>query len=427
MKVLVTGNGGREHALVWKISKSPKVENIFCPGGNAGISELADTTPVNEGEDFSGLIDYAIKQGIDLTVVGPEAPLASGIVDAFQNAGLRIFGPDKKAAMIESSKFFAKEVMISASVPTGSAQVFSKSSEAIKYLDTRNFPIVIKADGLAAGKGVILTSSRKEAESAIGDIMDKKTLGDAGCRILIEEFLSGEEASLLAFTDGKTILPMDSAQDHKPIGDGDTGPNTGGMGAYSPAPVVTPEIFEICVEKIFKPTLSELGKRGILYKGVLYAGLMIDEKVPRVLEFNCRFGDPETQALLPRLKNDLVEIMEAIIDGRLREIELVWNPKPAVCVVLASGGYPGSYEKGKVITGLETITQSDDQIVFHAGTSRKNGAVVTSGGRVLGVTSLADSLPQAIDNAYATVAKIHFDKMYFRKDIALKALKGNTP
>lgn len=423
MKVLVLGNGGREHTLVWKIAQSPKVEKIFCPGGNAGIANLADTTPVDEGESFSGLIAFALKEGIDLTVVGPEAPLAAGIVDAFHKADLRIFGPDSRAARIESSKFFAKEIMLSARVPTGSAQVFSNSSDAIEYLDTRNFPVVIKADGLAAGKGVIVASSKQEAESIIHNLMDEKTLGEAGNRILIEEFLSGEEASLLAFTDGETILPMDSAQDHKPIGDGDTGPNTGGMGAYSPAPVVTPEIFDLCVEKIFKPTMAELRKRDIIYKGVLYAGLMINERGLRVLEFNCRFGDPETQVLLPRLDNDLVDIMEAVIDGRLDKIDLRWNPKSAVCVVLASGGYPGSYEKGKVITGLENIPANNDRIIFHAGTRIKDELTLTSGGRVLGVTGLADSLPQAIDKAYSLIGKIHFDKMYFRKDIGLKALK----
>jgi len=423
MKVLVTGTGGREHTLVWKIARSPRVKKIYCPGGNAGIAKLAEVTPVDPGENFSGLIEFCRREEIDLTVVGPEAPLAEGIVDAFQQSGLRIFGPSKEAARIEASKYFAKEIMLTASVPTGFAQVFSSSEDAIRYLDSRSFPIVIKADGLAAGKGVIVASSGEEAEKAIHSLVNDRKLGAAGDRILIEEFLAGEEASLLAFTDGETILPMDSAQDHKPIGEGDTGPNTGGMGAYSPAPVVTPEIFQRCASEIFQPTLEELKRRGILYRGVLYAGLMITELGPRVLEFNCRFGDPETQALLPRLKTDLVDIMEATIDGRLSEITLSWKPDPAVCVIMSSGGYPGKYEKGKEIHGLERIPPLPDRMVFHAGTRLEGDKIVTNGGRVLGVTALAPTLPEAIEKTYSIVNMIEFENMYFRKDIGQKALE----
>jgi len=423
MKVMVIGTGGREHTLVWKIAQSPRVEKIYCPGGNAGIARLADVRMQDPGGNFSGYIEFCRKEQIDLTVVGPEAPLAEGIVDAFQDAELRIFGPTKAAARIEASKYFAKEVMLSAGVPTAFAQGFSSSADAIRYLDAKRFPLVIKADGLAAGKGVIITQTRDEAENAIRSLMHDKELGDAGNRILIEDYLSGEEASLLAFTDGETILLMDSAQDHKPIGEGDTGPNTGGMGAYCPAPVVTPDIQQKCLEEIFKPTIAELKKRGILYQGVLYAGLMITDMGLRVLEFNCRFGDPETQAILPRLKTDLVDVMEAVIEERLAGITLEWTREPAVCVVIASEGYPGKYEKGKIITGLDRIRESADQIIFHAGTRLEGGKILTAGGRVLGVTALAETLHKTIEKAYVLVSRITFDKMYYRKDIAQKALK----
>ena len=423
MNILVIGTGGREHTLVWKISRSPKADKIYCPGGNAGISKLADVSPVDSGENFQGLIDFAREKEIGLTVVGPEAPLAEGIVDAFEKAGLKIFGPSREGARIESSKYFAKEIMLSSKVLTGSAQTFTDSAEAIKFLGTTNFPVVVKADGLAAGKGVIIVQNRDEAEESIRDILDNKKFGGAGSRILIEEFLTGEEASLLAFTDGETVLSMVSAQDHKPVGEGDAGPNTGGMGAYSPAPVVTDELYRKCVDEILKPTVEELKKRGIKYKGVLYAGLMITEAGPKILEFNCRFGDPETQALLPRLKTDLVDVMEAVAEERLSEIELEWNPDPAVCVVMASGGYPGKYEKGKTIEGIKNAEEKAGCIVFHAGTRFEEDRIVTSGGRVLGVTALGKNLPEAIDKAYSGVKEIRFDDMYYRKDIAQKALK----
>ncbi len=427
MKVLIIGTGGREHTLAWKISRSPRVEKIYCPGGNAGIAGIADVTPVAAGAGFEGLIAFALREGIGLTVVGPEAPLAEGIVDAFEKAGLRVFGPNAAGARIESSKAFAKEIMLSAGIPTGSAQVFSHSADAIRHLDTRDFPVVIKADGLAAGKGVIIAQDRQEAEQAIRDIMDEKSLGEAGARVLVEEFLEGEEASLLAFTDGMTVAPMDSAQDHKAVFDGDTGPNTGGMGAYSPAPVVTPEMFSRCTEEILKPAIAAMQARGIVYKGVLYAGLMITKAGPRILEFNCRFGDPETQVILPRLKTDLVDVMEAVIDGRLSDIRLEWDPQPAVCVVLASGGYPGKYEKGKIICGLDEIPPSQGCMIFHAGTKQTEQGIVTDGGRVLGVTAMSSSLPEAIQKTYYFVEKIDFEKMHYRKDIGRKALKRLKP
>ncbi|HOE63896.1 MAG TPA: phosphoribosylamine--glycine ligase [Candidatus Sumerlaeota bacterium] len=423
MNVLVIGTGGREHALVWKIAQSARVKRIYCPGGNAGISALADTAPIAQGENFSGLIDFARRENIGLTVVGPEAPLAAGIVDVFEEAGLKIFGPNKAAAQIEASKDFCKDVLLSAHVPTGAAQSFCETAAALKYLETREFPIVIKADGLAAGKGVVLAPNRETAEKTIRSFLDENALGKAGKKILIEEFLRGEEASLLAFTDGETVLPMDNAQDHKAIGDGDTGPNTGGMGAYSPAPVVTPELYQRCLNEIFIPTVSEMNRRGIKYKGVLYAGLMISGANPKVLEYNCRFGDPETQALLPRLKNDLVDVMMAAVEGRLSQIKLEWRPEPAVCVVMASKGYPEQYEKGKTITGLERAISTPERIIFHAGTKWQDGKVVTSGGRVLGATALAETLPKAIDAAYRLVGEIDFDNKYYRTDIGQKALK----
>ena len=427
IRVLVIGTGGREHTLVWKIAQSPRVERIYCPGGNAGIATLADTTPVDEGENFSGLVEFARREGIGLTVVGPEMPLANGIVDTFQETGLRIFGPNKEAARIESSKSFCKELILPASVPTGSAHVFSSIADAMNSLDSQTFPLVIKADGLAAGKGVVVTRNRTDAEKTIYAFMNDEILGKAGSRILIEEYLEGEEASLLAFTDGETILLMDSAQDHKPIYDGDTGPNTGGMGAYSPAPVITPEIRMQCLNEIFVPTITELKKRGIIYRGVLYAGLMITQTGPKVLEFNCRFGDPETQALLPRLKNDIVDVMDAVIDGRLADVELQWRPESAVCIVMASKGYPDKYEKGKVITGLEKIPSMPDAIVFHAGTKRNGAEILTNGGRVLGVTALDKTLPDAIDRAYGLVSQIDFENKYYRTDIGQKALKRMKP
>jgi len=422
MKILVAGSGGREHTLVWKIAQSPLVEKIFCAPGNGGIQELAECVEI-AATDISGLSDFAEREAIDLTVVGPEAPLAEGIADEFLRRGLRIFGPSRAAAHTEASKVFAKEMMVKYGIPTARHAVFADAEEAVAHIRQREAPLVVKADGLAAGKGVIVCRTRGEAEQAVNRIMMEKEFGAAGDRVIVEDCLVGEEASLLAFTDGETVLPMDSAQDHKPVYDNDEGPNTGGMGAYSPAPVVTPEIYRRINDEILTPMIKGLTTEGIEYKGVLYAGLMITDEGPKVLEFNVRFGDPENQALMPRLENDLVEVMNAVIDGRLSEIELKWNPKAAVCVVMASGGYPGSYEKGKVIAGLDSL-EDESVVVFHAGTKRlDNGEIVTNGGRVVGVTGLGETIAEAFETTYAAVGKIHFEGAHYRNDIGAKALR----
>ncbi len=422
MRVLVVGSGGREHTLVWKIAQSPLAEKVFCAPGNGGIQELAECVNIS-ASDVPALADFAEKQKIDLTVVGPEAPLAEGITDEFIRRGLRIFGPTKAAAQVEASKVFAKGTMVKYGIPTADFVVFDAAEKALRHIRKRPAPMVVKADGLAAGKGVIVCRTRDDAEEAVRRIMLEKEFGPCGNKVVIEDCLVGEEASLLAFTDGETVLPMDSAQDHKPVFDNDEGPNTGGMGAYSPAPVVTPEVYRRINNEILTPMIRGLAAEGIEYKGVLYAGLMITDDGPKVLEFNVRFGDPESQALLPRLKNDLVEVMNAVVDGRLSEIELKWNPKAAVCVVMASGGYPGPYEKGKTITGLDSV-DDNSVVVFHAGTKRlEDGRIVTDGGRVLGVTGLGDTIGQAIERTYAAVEKIHFDGAHYRKDIGAKALR----
>jgi len=422
MRVLVVGSGGREHTLVWKIAQSPLVGKIFCAPGNGGIREQAECVEI-AATDISDLADFAEKEAIDLTVVGPEAPLALGIVDEFQQRGLRVFGTSKAATRTEASKVFAKEMMVKYGIPTARHAVFSDTEEALAHIRQREAPMVVKADGLAAGKGVIVCRTTGEAERAAHRIMVQKDFGAAGARVIVEDCLIGEEASLLAFTDGVTVLPMDSAQDHKPIYDNDEGPNTGGMGAYSPAPVVTPEMYRRIDEEILTRMVRGLTAEGIEYKGVLYAGLMITEEGPKVLEFNARFGDPEMQALMPRLENDLVEVMNAVIDGRLSEIELKWNPAAAVCVVMASGGYPGAYEKGKAITGLDSLP-TDTVHVFHAGTKRlDDGRIVTNGGRVLGVTGLGETIAEAIEKTYQAVRKIHFEDAHYRADIGAKALR----
>jgi phosphoribosylamine--glycine ligase len=422
MKVLVVGSGGREHALVWKISQSPLVEKIYCAPGNGGISKLAECVDI-KASDITALADFAEKEKIDLTVVGPEDPLVKGIVDVFMDRGLRIFGPSKKAAMIEGSKAFAKELMRKYGVPTADFAVFSDPEEAKKYVKEKGAPIVVKADGLAAGKGVIPARTLEEALEAIDLIMVKKAFGEAGNKVIIEEFLEGEEASYLVFSDGENIVAFPSAQDHKPIYEDDKGPNTGGMGAYSPAPVVTPEVERHILEDIIYPTIKGLANEGYPYKGVLYAGLIIKDGKAKVLEFNCRFGDPEAQPLLMRLKSDLVEVLNAVIDGDLKDKTLVIDPRPSVCVVMASQGYPGKYEKGKLITGLEKLEARDDLFVFHAGTTFKDGQFYTSGGRVLGVTALGETLPDTIANAYEAVKEISWDGAYYRRDIGFKALK----
>lgn len=423
MKVLIVGNGGREHCLGWKLARSPKVEKLYFTGRNAGLEELAEPVPINPEPPFNQLIEWAKKEGITLTVVGPEAPLALGIVDAFTENGLRIFGPSKQAARIEASKVFAKELMFEAGIPTGRAKTFDNTEAAIEYLEEVSFPVVIKAEGLAAGKGVVICENREKAIQTIHANLVDNIFGEASQRILIEEYLQGEEASLLAFVDGTITLPMIPAQDHKPVFDDDKGPNTGGMGAYAPAPLVNERLYNEIVDSILKPAIKALAGRGIKYKGVLYAGLMITDEGAKVLEFNCRFGDPETQAILPLLKTDLVDIIDAVIDERLNEIKLEWRDEFAVCVIMASGGYPGKYEKGKLITGLDKIKQSDDVIIFHAGTKRADGNVYTNGGRVLGLTTVAPTLPEAIQKNYELIRQIHFDGCHYRKDIGKKALK----
>ncbi len=421
MKVLVVGGGGREHALVWKIAQSPSVRKLYCAPGNAGISQQATLVPI-KANDLNGLLDFALKEKIDLTVVGPEEPLTRGIVDLFESKGLSIFGSSKKAAQIEGSKAFAKEMMSKYHIPTASYEIFSNPQEAMDYIRKKGAPIVVKADGLAAGKGVIICKTVEQALQSIEVIMVKKIFGEAGHRVVIEEYLTGEEASYIAFTDGKAILPLASSQDHKPIFDEDQGPNTGGMGAYSPAPVVTKEVNEKIIEKILKPIIYGMAEEGRPYKGVIYAGLMISNGEPRVLEFNARFGDPETQPALVRMKGDMVPILKACINGTLSQCEIEWDPRASVCVVMASKGYPGEYEKGKIIEGLGEVAQMKDIFVFHAGTALKEGQMVTQGGRVLGVTGLGKDIPEAIERTYQAVKKISWEGVHYRTDIGKKAL-----
>lgn len=420
MKVLVIGGGGREHALVWKIKQSPLVSEIFCAPSNAGISDLATEVAISV-EDIDGLLHFAKDNGIELTVVGPEAPLALGVVDKFEAAGLKIFGPSQKAAYIEGSKELAKQIMMKYDVPTAAYGSFTDEEEALAYVRKMGAPIVVKADGLAAGKGVIVAMTLEEALAAVRDILGNNSFGDAGAKVVIEEFLLGEEVSVLAFCDGVNVVPMVSAQDHKRAFDGDEGPNTGGMGAYSPAPIYTEGMNTWVCENVFKPTVAGMAAEGRKYKGVLYAGLMVTESGIKVLEYNARFGDPETQAVLMRLKSDLVEIILAVIDGKLDEMNIEWHEEATVCVVVASGGYPGSYEKGQVISGLDK--EFADTVVFHAGTKFENGSVVAAGGRVLGVTSMGATIKEAIDKAYVAIDEIHYDGCFSRRDIGFRALK----
>ena len=421
MKVLVVGSGGREHALVWKIAQSPKVSKIYCAPGNAGISKQATIVPI-KANDLKGLLEFALKEKIDLTVVGPEEPLTRGIVDLFESKGLSIFGSNQKAAEIEGSKAFAKEMMKKCHLPTASYEIFESQTEAVGYIRRKGAPIVVKADGLAAGKGVIICKTVEEAIQSVDQMMVKKVFGEAGNRVVIEECLMGEEASYIAFTDGKVILPMASSQDHKQIFNEDQGPNTGGMGAYSPTPVVTDRVHERIMEEILKPIIQGMAEKGRPYKGVLYAGLMIHEGFPRVLEFNARFGDPETQPVLMRMKGDIVPVLEACIKGNLSQCEIEWDDRASVCVVMTSKGYPGDYERGKVIEGLKEVSQMDDVYVFHAGTGLKDGQVVTHGGRVLGVTGLGKDIPSAMMRTYQAVEKISWDGVHYRTDIGQKAL-----
>ncbi len=421
MKILVVGSGGREHALVWKLRQSPRVTEIYCAPGNAGISGLATCVAIS-ATDISALAGFAQEKEVDLTVIGPEVPLSLGIVDYFEENGLRVFGPRRNAATLEGSKVFMKDLLEKYHIPSAFYATFTDREEALRYVEKQSAPLVVKTDGLAAGKGVVVAQTIAEAKAAVDLFMEEKAFGEAGSRVVIEEFLSGEEASFLAFTDGETVLPLPTSQDHKAIFDGDKGPNTGGMGAYSPAPVVTESLHRQVMETVMLPTVKGLAAEGCPYKGVLYAGLMIDRGEIKVLEFNCRFGDPEAQPLLMRLQTDLVEVMEAVIDGRLSEISLEIDPRPTVCVVMAAGGYPGKYENGKVIHGLAEAGAHEDVVVFHAGTAWQGDAIVTNGGRVLGVTAIGDTVRDAIGKAYKAAEEIGWDGCYYRKDIGRKAL-----
>jgi len=416
VKILVVGGGGREHALVWKISQSSLVDKIYCAPGNAGISRLAECVEIDP-EDIQSLVNFAEKESIDLTVVGPEAPLVMGIVDEFEERGLKIFGPRKKAAQIEGSKVFAKRLMEKYNIPTAKYRVFDDAAAAKDYLKDFVGPVVVKAEGLAAGKGVVVARNSREAEEAVDKIMVDRAFGEAGNRVVIEDYLEGREVSILAFADGNTVIPMVSAQDHKRVFDNDEGPNTGGMGAFSPSPVYTQELGELVEKTIIKKAIEALNKEGIKYKGVLYAGLMITDSGPKVLEFNARFGDPETQVVLPRMKADLVKIMLDVVEEKLEKTKIEWSNEAAVCVIIASGGYPIEYEKGWVINGLDEAEKIDNVMVFHAGTRLKQGKIVTDGGRVLGVTALGDDVSSAAQTAYIGVEKINFKFMHYRKDI----------
>ncbi|HHW31886.1 MAG TPA: phosphoribosylamine--glycine ligase [Clostridiaceae bacterium] len=419
MKVLVVGSGGREHAIAWKIAQSPLVDKIYCAPGNGGISFIAECVPI-KATDIEGIVSFSVDNNIDLVVVAPDDPLAAGMVDALEAAGIRAFGPVKKAAEIESSKVFAKSLMKKYGIPTAKYEVFEEYAPALDYLRNQEYPVVIKADGLALGKGVIIAHDFLEAEKALNLMMKDKIFGKAGDKVIIEEFLTGQEVSILAFTDGKTILPMVSSQDHKRALDNDKGLNTGGMGTFSPSRIYTPELAQCCMNEIFIPTVEAMNKEGRKFKGVLYFGLMVTKHGPKVLEYNSRFGDPETQVVLPRLESDIVEIFNAVIDEKLDTIDIKWNDKAAVCVILASGGYPEKYKTGYEISGLEDAKADSRIILFHASTKYANGKFFTSGGRVLGVTALGDTLDKAIKTAYEAVAKISFQDMHYRTDIGKK-------
>ncbi len=423
MKVLVIGSGGREHALTWAIAKNKDIKKIYCAPGNAGTESIAENININ-AEDLDGLLRFAKEKEIDLTVVGPEIPLIDGIVDIFEGNGLKIFGPCKEAAQLEGSKSFTKNLLKKNNIPTALFFETTSPEEAKGFIiKNRKYPVVIKADGPAAGKGVIICENEIDAINAINDIMVKKIFKESGEKVVIEEFLQGEEASILAFTDGETIFTLPPSQDHKKIFDDDKGPNTGGMGAYAPTPLVNKELEKKILEKVLYPTLEGLKREGIIYKGIMYAGLMISGNEPFVLEYNVRFGDPETQAVLPLLKSDIIEIFFASIDGNLKDAKLDVDDKSAINVVIASKGYPGNYEKGKVITGLEAFSGREDIIIFHAGTKRQGSDIVTSGGRVLNVTAIDRDIKSAIDKVYKEINKINFDGMYYRKDIGKRVFK----
>ena len=422
MKVLVIGGGGREHSLVWKIAQSPEVSKIFCAPGNPGISELAECIDIT-ADQTSLLCEFAVKENIGLTVVGPEAPLVDGIVDVFSKHNLKVFGPDQKAAILEDSKVFSKLLLRKHGIPTADFKCFDDHGQARHYILSRGAPIVVKADGLSKGKGVFVCKTNDEALLAIDSIMKDRVFGNAGDQVVIEECLIGEEVSLLAFTDGRTIVPMESSQDHKTVYDGDEGPNTGGMGAYSPVPIMTSELYRGVEKNILVPTVHAMNKEGRPYKGVIYIGLMITSAGPMVLEFNVRFGDPEAQVILTRMKSDIVPIMLATISGGLDNVDLEWLPQASVCVVMASGGYPGQYDNGKEIKGLDSLKNQEGISVFHAGTKSENEKIVTNGGRVLNVVACGRDIKEAQKKVYEAVSKISFDGAHYRRDIADKAIK----
>lgn len=421
MKILVIGSGGREHALVWKLAQSPRVTKLFCAPGNAGISQQATCVPI-AADDLPGLQKFAEDEQVDLTVVGPEAPLALGIADLFRRHKLKVFGPTKNAARIESSKAFAKDLMIRQRIPTAESRTFEQISPALEYLESRSMPIVVKADGLAQGKGVVVAQTHEEAKDAVKNMLERHAFGEAGQRVIIEEYIQGEEVTLMAFADGKTVVPMLAAQDHKRIGEGDTGLNTGGMGAYAPAPLATPALRYTIMREVMYPAIEGLSRVGSPFFGVLYAGVMVKDGIPYVLEFNARFGDPETQVVLPLLKTDLVDVLEAVVEHRLEQLSIEWSEDSAVCVVMSSSGYPGKYSTGLPISGIPDSLVTGGSTVFHAGTAWKGDQLVTSGGRVLGVTAVSMNLAQAQREAYEALASIRFDGQYFRRDIANRAL-----
>ncbi|MDO4633948.1 MAG: phosphoribosylamine--glycine ligase [Eubacteriales bacterium] len=416
MKILIVGSGGREHAIAWKLAQSPKVEKLYCAPGNAGISEYAECVNIGAME-FDRLAEFAKDHEIDLTVIGMDDPLVGGVVDVFEANGLRVFGPRKNAAILEGSKAFSKDLMKKYGIPTAAYENFDDAQAALAYLETAKFPIVLKADGLALGKGVLICQTLEEAKAGVAEIMLDKKFGDSGNRMVIEEFMTGREVSVLSFVDGKTIKTMTSAQDHKRAGDGDTGLNTGGMGTFSPSPFYTEEVDAFCKEHIFQATVDAMAKEGREFKGIIFFGLMLTADGPKVLEYNARFGDPETQVVLPRMKTDLAEVFDACVDGTLDQIDLEFEDNAAVCVVLASDGYPVKYEKGFEIRGLENFKEKEGYYVFHAGTKNQDGKIVTNGGRVLGVTATGADLKLARKNAYDAVQWIDFDNKYYRNDI----------
>ena len=418
MKVLVVGSGGREHAICYSLKKSPKVTELYCAPGNGGISEIAQCVDV-KATDIDGMVAWAKENAMDFVMVAPDDPLAMGMVDALEAAGIRAFGPRANAAIIEGSKAFSKELMKKYGIPTAAYEIFTDMAEALRYVEQQGAPIVVKCDGLALGKGVVVAQTVEEAKDAVVNMMENKAFGEAGAKVVIEECMTGPEVTVLAFTDGKTIVPMPSSQDHKRAYDGDQGPNTGGMGAISPCPNYTPQDAKTCMETIFLPTIQALNAEGRTFQGVLYFGMMLTPKGPKVVEYNARFGDPECQAVLSLLETDLMEILEACVDGTLDQVDVKFKDAASCCLVLASGGYPVAYEKGKEITGLSQVT---DAVVFHAGTKKQDGKFYTSGGRVLGVTAVAPTLREAVDKAYAQAAPISFEKMHFRRDIGYHIL-----